>query len=125
MLGLDNAGKTCTARNHFKKNNFERSNVLFTIQQYGTRQILKFLLEILLATLNSFLTPGFFSKRIFFIVLLADFYYQSDYFENTVIRSIVGQNLDNIAPTVGFSKVEHKYKVRPTVKFSQKLNENF
>ena len=32
-------------------------------------------------------------------------------FEITVIRSIVGQNLDNIAPTVGFSKVEHKYKV--------------
>jgi hypothetical protein len=26
-------------------------------------------------------------------------------------RSIVGQSLENIAPTVGFSKVEHKYKV--------------
>ncbi len=63
----------------------------------------------------------FFKKKLFCVVLLADFFYQSDYFEKNVIRSIVGQSLDNIAPTVGFSKVEHKYKVRPTLLFSQKL----
>jgi hypothetical protein len=114
MLGLDNAGKTCTARNHVFKN---QMCYLSFSQQYDTRQILKFSLAILIATLHNLLMPGFFSIRkiVRYIVLLADFYYQSDYFEKTVIRSIVGQNLDNIAPTVGFSKVEHKYKVRPTL----------
>ena len=26
-------------------------------------------------------------------------------------KSIVGETLDNVAPTVGFNKVQHKYKV--------------
>ena len=26
-------------------------------------------------------------------------------------KSIVGETLDNVAPTVGFNKVHHKYKV--------------